>query len=157
MGANRYLNGVLTVIAIELGWMALTHIGMPVSAQQPLPDTMRVVISGIEVRDRALPVAIVGQADSVTARTYRPLQVDVRNQAPLQVDVRNQAPLPVDVRTLTPLPVDVRNQIRTVVIGALDVRTITPVKIEADQPIKVEADPPLKVQIPVTSSQRPGL
>ena len=164
MGGNRYLNVVLTIIAVELGLIAITHVGTPVSAQrapvsaqQPQPDAMRVVIAGIEVRDRPLPVAVLGQIDNLAARTYRPLQVDVRNQAPVQVDVRNQAPVPVDVRTLTPVPVAVRNEIRAEVITPVDVRTISTVKISADQPIKVEADPPLKVQIPVVSSPRPGL
>jgi hypothetical protein len=158
MRGNRYLNAVLTIIAVELGWIVVSNVAVPVSAQRPpQPEAMRVVISGFDLRDGALPVAIVGQIPTPASRAYRPLQVDVRNQTPLQVDIRNQAPVPVDVRTLTPMPVDVRNQIRAEVVSPIDVHTISPVKIEADRPIRVEADPPLKVQIPVVSSPVPGI
>jgi hypothetical protein len=56
MSANRYLNTVLTVIAIELGWLAFSHLGVPVSAQQA---PTRVVITGVELNpDESLPVVL---------------------------------------------------------------------------------------------------
>jgi hypothetical protein len=78
MSADRYLKAVLTIIALELGWIALTHGAQPVIAQAA---ATRVVITGAEV--------------------------------------------------------------------PLDVRTVSPVKIESDRPIKVES-------VPYTPAQRPG-
>lgn len=56
MSANRYLNTVLTIIAVELGWLAISHLGVPVSAQQA---PTRVVITGVELNsDELLPVVL---------------------------------------------------------------------------------------------------
>ena len=56
MSANRYRNTVLTIIAVELGWLAISHLGVPVSAQQP---PTRVVITGVEMNsDESLPVVL---------------------------------------------------------------------------------------------------
>lgn len=56
MSANRYLNTVLTIIAVELGWLAISHVGVPVSAQQA---PTRVVITGVELNsDELLPVVL---------------------------------------------------------------------------------------------------
>ncbi|MGH9241470.1 MAG: hypothetical protein ACRD3G_25770 [Vicinamibacterales bacterium] len=56
MSANRYLNTVLTIIAVELGWLAISDLGVPVSAQQA---PTRVVITGIELNsDESLPVVL---------------------------------------------------------------------------------------------------
>lgn len=56
MSANRYLNTVLTIIAVELGWLAISHLGVPVSAQQA---PTRIVITGIELNsDESLPVVL---------------------------------------------------------------------------------------------------
>ena len=56
MSANRYLNTVLTIIAVELGWLTISHVGVPVSAQQA---PTRVVITGVELNsDELLPVVL---------------------------------------------------------------------------------------------------
>src|SRR5262245_22942489 len=53
---NRYLHAVLTIIAVELGWIALNHSGVPVSAQQKATP---VIITGVELpRDYSFPVAL---------------------------------------------------------------------------------------------------
>jgi hypothetical protein len=59
MTAKRYLNAILTLIALELGWIALNHSAVPVAAQ---PAATPVVITGINLRsdDAPLPVALRG-------------------------------------------------------------------------------------------------
>jgi hypothetical protein len=124
MSADRYLKAVLTIIALELGWIAATTGAPPVSAQAAA-DPVRVVIAGVDLRDPAdfLPVGVIGQMRNVApsvARSFQPLDTTVRN-TPLQVAV--------------PLP--------------LDVRTVTPIRIDSDRPIKVE-------NVGYTPAQRPG-
>jgi hypothetical protein len=83
MRTNRYLNVVLTVIAIELGWMALSQAGEPVSAQQ---TAMPVVITGVNVdRSQFLPVAL----REVTASTALKVDFDrpLRIQEPVTVRI----------------------------------------------------------------------
>jgi hypothetical protein len=98
MPSDRYLKAILTVIAIELGWMAITQNAAPVSAQaQPMP----VVIAGINLADRAsyLPVGVLGQVRNTAPRlagAFQPLDANVRNE-PLNVTL----PGPVDVRPIT--------------------------------------------------------
>lgn len=101
MQADRYLKVVLTIIALELGWLALTHVAQPVSAQQanvqrPTP----VVITGIELSDQRayLPVGVMGHyitlprgVGGVTLHSPR-VTVDT-SQAPLRVDL----PVPIVV------------------------------------------------------------
>ena len=77
---NRYLHVVLTIIAVELGWIAINHSGAPVSAQQaPMP----VVITGVELRaDQTLPVAVRGIVDiratqPIPIETNRPIEVRI--------------------------------------------------------------------------------
>ena len=59
MTAKRYLNAILTLIALELGWIALNQSAVPVAAQQTATP---VVITGINLRsdDAPLPVAVRG-------------------------------------------------------------------------------------------------
>ena len=125
MSADRYLKVILTIIALELGWIALTLSAPPVSAQAQAEPTP-VIISGIQLRDRAdfLPVGVLGQPRAVpaaVARAFQPLDTTVRNDQPLRVTV--------------PVP--------------LDVRTVTPIRIDSDRPIKVE-------NVGYTPAQRPG-
>jgi hypothetical protein len=81
MAANRYLNTVLTIIAVELGWLAISHLGVPVSAQQA---ATRVVITGVELNpDESLPVAL--------RRVEVPIRIDpsqpLRIQEPVTVRI----------------------------------------------------------------------
>ena len=78
MDGNRYRNAVLTIIAVELGWLALTHTGVPVSAQQA---PTRVVITGVDMRPtETLPV---------TVQTPVKIEADkpIRIQEPLTVRI----------------------------------------------------------------------
>ena len=78
MDANRYRNALLTIIALELGWIALTHTGVPVSAQQA---PTRVVITGVDMRPTdSVPVAVQGP---VKIEADRPLRI----QEPLTVRI----------------------------------------------------------------------
>ena len=78
MDGNRYRNAVLTIIAIELGWLALTHTGVPVSAQQP---PTRVVITGVDLEPtETLPVTV---RTPVKIEADRPLRI----QEPLTVRI----------------------------------------------------------------------
>ena len=112
MRADRYLKIILTIIAVELGWIALTHTGSPVSAQQAAAPTP-VVITGVELQDSNdfLPVGVLGQVRNRSA-VFQPLDMMVRNE-------RERA-IPVS------LP------------GPLEVRTINAIRIDSDRPIKVE-------------------
>ena len=122
MGANRYLNAVLTIIAVELGWLALTHASVPVTAQQAATpvvitgieleqdDTLPVAVREIQLRDRNafLPVAVLGQVEN-RSQTERFQPIDIRASAPLKVDVDRPIRIaePVTVRipvTSSPRP-----------------------------------------------------
>jgi hypothetical protein len=112
MRADRYLKVILTIIAIELGWIALTHSGSPVSAQQAAAPTP-VVITGVELResDDFLPVAVLGQVRT-RAASFQPVDMMIRNERERAVPVSLPSPL--------------------------EVRTINAIRIDSDRPIKVE-------------------
>ena len=128
MTANRYLHAVLTIIALELGWIAFTHTP-PVAAQQAQqgPAPTRVIITGVDFAGQAgyLPVGIVGAVNDVpqpVRQTLDPGGVRVQSGRPLQVD--SQQPVTV--------------------------RMTGTVKVETDRPLKVE-------NVGATASPRPGL
>ena len=129
MPRDRYLKIILTVIAIELGWLSVKDLAVPVSAQQTqqnqqtqTPQLTSVVIRGIDLpcggntincRETSLPVSVT------------------RTTAPMRITVD------------TPLPVDARGTVR----------------IRQDQPILVETgDRPLLIQsVPPSAAPRPGI
>ncbi len=130
MPRDRYLKIILTVIAIELGWLAVKDVAVPVSAQQTQqnqqsqqsPQLTQVVIRGIDLpcggntincRETSLPVSLT------------------------------RATVPMRVTADTPLPVDARGTVR----------------IRQDQAIIVEtSDRPLLIQsVPPTAAPRPGI
>ena len=79
MRGNRYLNVLLTIIAIELGWLALNQAAVPVTAQAPA----RVVITGIDLLPNdQLPVEVRG---TVVIDANRPLRVEA--DPPLKVQI----------------------------------------------------------------------
>jgi hypothetical protein len=112
MRADRYLKVVLTIIAIELGWIAINQAGSPVNAQQAATATP-VVITGIELRqsDDFMPVGVLGQVRNASS-SFLPVATTIRN------DRTNAVPVAV------PLP--------------LDVRAVGAIRIDSDRPIKVE-------------------
>jgi len=94
MRADRYLTGVLTVIALELFWLGIKDLAVPVSAQSA---PTRVVIAGVEMDTAAyLPVAVVGNVRTIPVPlrpTIEPLAVRVGS--PVQIDTE-QRPLKIE-------------------------------------------------------------
>ena len=87
MQAARYLNVVLTIIAVELGWLAVSHMGIPVAAQQAA--VTRVVIAGVEMRSDV------------------PLKIEADKALKIEADppLRIQEPLTVRIPvTSSPIP-----------------------------------------------------
>jgi hypothetical protein len=129
MPRDRYLKIILTVIAIELGWLGVKDLAVPVSAQPAQQNqqaqnqqVMPVVIRGID-----LPCA----GNTINCReTSVPVSV-TRTTAPMRITV--DAPLPVDARGT--------------------------VRIRQDQAIVVETgDRPLLIQsVPPSAAPRPGI
>ena len=116
MAADRYLKGILTVIAIELGYLAVIHTATPVTAQQ---QATPVVITGIELGSarNMIPVGVLGEV-GIGAGGSNTGGVALR---PLDVAIDSAAQ---PVRVAVPLP--------------LEVHHATPIRIEADRPIRVE-------------------
>ena len=113
MTANRYLNAVLTLIAVELGFIALSHSGAPVSAQT---QATRVVITGVDMqRNATLPVSVRG-VDLIDRKAYLP--VGLYGQVDAPPDTANFRP--IEMRSMTAIKVE----------GA--------VRVEADPPLKVQ-------------------
>ena len=115
MRADRYLKVVLTIIAVELGWIALQHTGSPVIAQQTATP---VVITGIELQERTdfLPVSVLGQARNVPAELagrFRPLDTAVRNDQSIPVSI----PLPIDVRAIGTIRIDTSRPLKVENVG----------------------------------------
>ena len=103
MHADRYLKAVLTVIALELGWIALGQVATPLGAQQTAQQPTPVVITGIDLRGQPafLPVGVLGQVRQVPDRlvgAFDPLDTQVRNER-LSVSVQS----PLEVRTIAPI------------------------------------------------------
>ncbi len=105
MQADRYLKAILTIIALELGWLAMTQGAQPVAAQRQ-PEPQRVTIAGIQIEDQRafLPVGVVGQYRSIPAGVNLTTPYTTVGQGPSQLRVNidtTQAPLRVDL----PVPI----------------------------------------------------
>lgn len=112
MSADRYLNAVLTVIALELGYLALMHSATPVTAQaQATP----VVITGIELNGARnfLPVGVLGQIPPGGTQPSGPVQTVIENEQPLRVSL----PMPLDVRTVAPVLIDMQQPLKVENVG----------------------------------------
>jgi hypothetical protein len=113
MTTSRYLNAVLTLIAVELGFMALSHSGAPVSAQT---QATRVIITGVDMqRNAMLPVSVRG-VELLDRKAYLPVAVYGQVDAP--PDTANFRP--VETRAIAPIRIE----------GS--------VRVEADPPLKVQ-------------------
>jgi hypothetical protein len=55
MPRDRYLKIILTVIAIELGWLSVKDIAVPVSAQQTQQNQQTPQLTGVVIRGIDLP------------------------------------------------------------------------------------------------------
>ena len=92
MSFDRYTKAVLTIIAVELGWIALNGVAVPVSAQRN--DPMPVIIRGVQGppgREVYIPVTVVGSTAPLRITSDRPLQIE----APLPLRIETERPLPV--------------------------------------------------------------
>jgi hypothetical protein len=99
MPADRYLKVILTVIAIELGWIAIKDAAVPVTAQQREPAPTPVVIRGVNLDQtrpqETLAVTLRGDNAAVPVFAGRPLQ--------LAQPVIIQADRPIPVEAPRPL------------------------------------------------------
>ena len=113
MTTSRYLNAVLTLIAVELGFIALSHSGVPVSAQA---QATRVVITGVDMqRNATLPISVRG-VDLIDRKAYFPVALYGQLDAPPETaNFRT-----VEMRAMTPIRIE------------------GPVRVEADPPLKVQ-------------------
>jgi hypothetical protein len=103
MSRDRYLKIILTIIALELGWIAIKDAApVQVLAQQNQPLTP-VVIRGIDLpcqggpstcRDETLPVSIMRASNPLRVTADQPLQVDARGI----IRVRADQPMIVETR-----------------------------------------------------------
>ncbi len=116
MPADRYLKLILTVIAIELGWLAIQGAAVPVAAQRSAV-AQPVVIKGIDLMPRetlpvsvintngSLPVTLTGNNAVVPIMSGRPLQIEqpliVQAERPLPVET-GARPLVVQVQQAAP-------------------------------------------------------
>ena len=126
--SDRYLRIVLTVIAVELGWLGLKDVVPTAAFAQAQPAATRVVITGVDLpaRTQFLPVAVTGSVRGVTVPPWatpdalhvepgergfrvesgdRPLRVEMTGQ----VNARIVEPIHVD----TSQPLDVRGVVQT--------------------------------------------
>jgi hypothetical protein len=96
MSADRYLKIVLTIIALELGWLAVKDSAVQVSAQQVQQPTP-VIIRGVEIgptNEMTLPVTLM--------RTNAPIRVTAAQPIPIE------APAPIRVQEAQPIVVETR-------------------------------------------------
>jgi hypothetical protein len=100
--SDRYLKIVLTIIAIELGWIAVKDTGVTVAAQQNQQPT-QVVIRGVDIpcesgdrncRETSLPVALMRANNPMRVIAEAPLPVDARGI----VRIRADQPMIVETR-----------------------------------------------------------
>jgi hypothetical protein len=106
MRSDFYFKMILTVIAIELGWLGAKELATPVTAQQAATP---VVITGIQVNQNDgthLPVVVLGserQVPPALTPTVQPLVTRLTMPAqPLKVEIDR----PVKVEADKPLRVD---------------------------------------------------
>jgi hypothetical protein len=108
MTTDRYTKLVLTLIAVELGWIAIGQFGVPVSAQRNEPTP--VIIRGVEGapgKELLIPVTLVGAPVAVRVESARPLEivatqpVKIEADRPIPVETGNE---PLLIRTVSDPP-----------------------------------------------------
>ena len=95
--SDRYLKVVLTVIALELGWIAMKDGATPVGAQA-VPQVTPVVIRGIELRDPVTTAIPIREVEPLSVVAVRPVQID--GSVPLRIHA--DRPIPVENVGYTP-------------------------------------------------------
>ena len=107
MTVDRYTKLVLTVIALELGWIAISNTGVQVLAQRA--EATPVIIRGVEGvpgKQPLIPVTVMGST-ILRVESERPLEViasqpfKVEADRPLPVETGNQ---PLLIRTVSDAP-----------------------------------------------------
>ena len=127
MPRDRYLTIILTVIAIELGWLSVKDLAVPVSAQQTQQNQQTPPLTGVVIRGIDLPCG----GNTINCReTSLPVSV-TRTTAPMRITVD------------TPLPVDARGTVRIRQDQAIVVET-------GDRPLLIQSVPP-------SAAPRPGI
>jgi hypothetical protein len=127
MSRDRYLRIILTVIAIELGWLGVKDVAVPVSAQQTQQTPQSQPPTSVIIRGIDLPC----QGNAPNCReTSLPVSLTRTN-------------VPVRVTAETPLPVDARGTVRIRQDQALIVET-------GDRALLVQS-------VPATGAPRPGI
>jgi hypothetical protein len=109
MTADRYTKLVLTIIALELGWIAIGTLGVPVSAQRNAPvaaqrgEPTPVIIRGVE--GSLLPVTLVESSATIRVTPDRPLEiaqpVKIEADRPIPVETSGE---PLLIRTISDPP-----------------------------------------------------
>jgi hypothetical protein len=92
MTVDRYTKLLLTIIALELGWIAVSQAGVQVSAQRN--DATPVIIRGVEGppgKEVFIPVAVVGSS-VLRVESARPLEVVAAQPVKIEAD----HPIPVE-------------------------------------------------------------
>ena len=127
MPRDRYLKIILTVIAIELGWLSVKDVAVPVAAQQTQQNQQTPQLTGVVIRGIYLPCS----GNTINCReTSLPVSV-TRTTAPMRITVD------------TPLPVDARGTVRIRQDQAIVVET-------GDRPLLIQSVPP-------SAAPRPGI
>ena len=103
---DRYLRIVLTVIAVELAWIGAKDLVTTPVVAQTAPAATRVVITGVDLQNRAqaLPVAIAGGVHGVD--TPRWATADVVRVESGDRPLRVEFPGTVNARIVEPVHVD---------------------------------------------------
>jgi hypothetical protein len=127
MPRDRYLKIILTVIAIELGWLSVKDVAVPVSAQQTQPSSQNQPPMSVIIRGVDLPC----QGNALNCR-----------ETSLPVSM-TRATVPMRVTVDSPLPVDARGTVRIRQDQAIVVET-------GDRPLLVQSVPP-------SAAPRPGI
>jgi hypothetical protein len=104
---DRYLKIILTIIALELGWIGFNQTMPPVSAQG---NATPVILRGIDLGspDAYLPVGVVG-----AYRQVPPSAIPTMDRLTVRVD----ASAPLNVRTIAPVEIDNRKPIKVENVG----------------------------------------
>ena len=107
--ADRYLKVILTIIALELGFIAVNQVATPASAQAngqarpaAAPQLTPVVIRGVDLGGDAtrnvLPIAIARSSGPVRIEADRPIKIEA--DRPIRVEA--ERPLKVESVPYTP-------------------------------------------------------
>ncbi|HEU4691070.1 MAG TPA: hypothetical protein VFS23_22030 [Vicinamibacterales bacterium] len=100
MTVDRYTKLLLTVIALELGWIAVSGIGVPVSAQrnEPMPVIIRGV-EGVPGKEVFIPVTLVGSTRPLEIVAPQPIKIEADRPIPIETGSE-----PLLIRTVSDPP-----------------------------------------------------